>query len=114
MPKPRFDLFIQRPAAVRSIDDAALLGLPLLGSIAELDPKRGARLPDASDAARTLQEANRGRFGFVLNRAPVATSTASEPTTSAVEEAAEMPSAAEQRLDVAVDTCWRTSRGRCG
>jgi hypothetical protein len=39
MPKPRFDLFIRRPAAVRSIDDAALLGLPLLGSISEIRPE---------------------------------------------------------------------------
>jgi Mrp family chromosome partitioning ATPase len=58
----------------------------------------------AQRAVGTLREANDGLLGIVLNRAEaVVAAPVGELKTSPVEEAAELPAATEQRLEIAVD-----------
>ena len=45
MPRLPYNFFSRRPGMLRSIDDAAQLGIPVLGSISEFEPRPGARLP---------------------------------------------------------------------
>jgi Mrp family chromosome partitioning ATPase len=78
-----FNLFgrsLSRHASVvRSIDDAAQLGVPVLGSVSEFDPRPGARLPgdeypEALEAYRRLADAVRLPDFHVRGRAIVVTS----------------------------------------
>jgi MinD-like ATPase involved in chromosome partitioning or flagellar assembly len=61
MPRFSFRFFSRRDDVVRSIDDASRLGLPVLGSISEFEPRRGQSLPtndypEAIEAYRRLAD----------------------------------------------------------
>jgi Mrp family chromosome partitioning ATPase len=79
MPTLPLTLFPRRAGAVRSIDDATALGLPVLGSISEYKPGSGAPLPDeafpeALGAFRRLTEVVRAADYRVRGNAIVVTS----------------------------------------
>jgi Mrp family chromosome partitioning ATPase len=82
MPRLPFNLFSRRSTVLRSIDDAAQLGLPVLGSISEFDPRPGARLPgeeypEALEAYRRLTDAVSLPGFHVRGRAILVTSAGS-------------------------------------
>jgi Mrp family chromosome partitioning ATPase len=71
-----FNFLKRRPGVVRTLDDASALGLPVLGSISDFDPRPGARLPEedypeALEACRKLTDKIRGPDFHVRGRAIV-------------------------------------------
>jgi Mrp family chromosome partitioning ATPase len=79
MPKLPLSLFRRRSGALRSIDDAAQLGVPVLASISSFEPRPGARLPgdaypEALEAYQRLTEAIRLPDFHLRGRAIVVTS----------------------------------------
>jgi len=76
------NLLTRRHRVVRSIDDASRLGVPVLGSISEFDPRPGARLPgddypEALEAYYRLTDAVRLPDFHLRGRAIVVTGAAS-------------------------------------
>ena len=82
MPRFSFDFLTRRDDVVRSIDDASRLGLPVLGSISEFEPKHGQTLPtadfpEATEAYRRLTDKVRAPDFHLRGRAIAVTSVQS-------------------------------------
>jgi capsular exopolysaccharide synthesis family protein len=91
MPRFPFRFLSRRNDVVRSIDDASKLGLPVLGSISEFEPKHGQSLPtadfpEATEAYRRLTDKIRAPEFHLRGRAIAVTSVQSGAGNSTIAE----------------------------